>query len=155
MPQGPGYILKPTAVFLAICLAALALFAPAAALAQFVDTTPQSEVSSAEIDLLVQSLQDPAARAKLIAELKALRAAQEKAEGVQEEPGLGAMLLATLSENVRQASDGMVTVANALLNAPKIVAWVAQQARDPAVRNLWFELIWKVAAILAAAMAVA
>ena len=132
----------------------MAFLAPATAVAQFVDTTPASEVSSAEIEVLVQSLQDPEARAKLIAELKALQAAQEKAEGVQEEPGLGAMLLATLSENVRQASDGLLAVATALLNAPKIVAWAAEQARDPAVRNLWFELIWKIAAILTAAMTI-
>ena len=101
----------------------------------------------------MQSLQDPEARAKLIAQLKAMQAAQAKAEGVQEEPGLGAMLLATLSDNVREASDGLMAVATALLNAPMIVAWSAEQARDPAVRNLWFDLIWKIAAILAAAMA--
>jgi small conductance mechanosensitive channel len=46
-------------------------------------------------------------------------------------------------------------VATALPNARRIVAWIAEQARDPAVRNLWFELIWKIAAILAAAMAAA
>ncbi len=143
-----------TALVLAVCLAAMALLAPAPASAQFIDTASAPEVSSAEIEVLVQSLQDPEARAKLIAQLKAMQAAQEKAEGVQEEPGLGAMLLATLSENVRQASDGLVAVATALLNAPMIVAWAAEQARDPAVRNLWFELIWKIAAILTAAMTI-
>ncbi|MFM9843121.1 MAG: mechanosensitive ion channel domain-containing protein [Dongiaceae bacterium] len=139
---------------LATCLAAMTFLAPATAAAQFAEAAPAPEVSSAEIEVLVQSLQDPEARAKLIAQLKALRAAQETAEGVQEEPGLGAMLLATLSENVRQASDGLVAVATALLNAPMIVAWAAEQARDPAVRNLWFELIWKIALILAAAMTI-
>lgn len=143
-----------TALVLAVCLAAIALLSPATSRAQFVETAPAPEVSSAEIEVLVQSLQDPAARAKLIAELKALQAAQKKAEGTEEEPGLGAMLLATLSENVRDASDGLVVVATALLNAPMIVAWAAEQARDPAVRNLWFELIWKIAAILTAAMTI-
>lgn len=142
-----------TALVLAACLAAMAFIAPATAAAQFIDTTKQQEVSSAEIEVLVQSLQDPEARAKLIAQLKAMQAAQAKAEGMHEEPGLGAMLLATLSENVRQASDGLVTVATALLNAPMIVAWAAEQARDPAVRDLWFELIWKIAATLGVAMA--
>ena len=141
-----------TALVIAACLAAMAFLSPATAAAQFIDTTKQAEVSSAEIEVLVQSLQDPEARAKLIAQLKAMQAAQQKAEGVQEEPGLGAMLLASLSENVREASDGLVAVATALLNAPMIVAWAAEQARDPAVRSLWFELIWKIAAILAAAM---
>ena len=143
-----------TALVLAACLAALALLAPATATAQFTDTTKQQEISSAEIEVLVQSLQDPEARAKLIAQLKAMQAAQATAEGVQEEPGLGAMLLATLSDNVRDASDGLVAVATALLNAPRIVAWIAEQARDPAVRDLWFELIWKIAAILIAAMTI-
>ena len=142
-----------TALVIAACLAAMAFLSPATAVAQFIDSTKQAEVSSAEIEVLVQSLQDPEGRAKLIAQLKAMQAAQQKAEGVQEEPGLGAMLLASLSENVRQASDGLVAVATALLNAPMIVAWAAEQARDPAVRSLWFELIWKIAAILAAAMA--
>ncbi len=143
-----------TALVLAACLAAIALLSPATARAQFVETAPAPEVSSAEIEVLVQSLQDPEARAKLVAQLKAMQAAQAKAEGVEEEPGLGAMLLATLSENVREASDGLVAVASALLNAPMIVAWAAEQARDPAVRSLWFELIWKIAAILTAAMAI-
>jgi small conductance mechanosensitive channel len=143
-----------TALVLAACLAAMAFLAPAPAAAQFIDTTKQQEVSSAEIEVLVQSLQDPEARAKLIVQLKAMQAAQKKAEGAEEEPGLGAMLLATLSDNVREASDGLVTVATVLLNAPRIVAWIAEQARDPAVRNLWFELIWKIAAILAAAMTI-
>jgi small conductance mechanosensitive channel len=143
-----------TALVLAACLAAMAFLAPATAMAQFVETTAAPEVSSAEIEVLVQSLQDPEARAKLIAQLKAMQAAQKKAEGAEEEPGLGAMLLATLSDNVREASDGLVMVATALLNAPMIVAWGAEQLRDPTVRSLWFELLWKIAAVLAAAMAV-
>lgn len=150
-------MLIPWANRLARALAAAGLAAllliPAAAVAQTAETAAAPEVSSAEIEKLVQTLQDPDARAKLIAELKALRAAQDKAEGVTEDPGLGALMLSTMSENIREASEGLTTVTTALLNPAKLLGWFTEQIRNPSVRNLWIESLWKIAAILAAAMA--
>jgi moderate conductance mechanosensitive channel len=150
-------MLIPWANRLARALAAAGLAAllliPAAAVAQTAETPAAPEVSSAEIEKLVQTLEDPEARAKLIAELKALKAAQDKAEGVTEEPGLGALMLSTLSDNIREASEGLTTVTTALLNPAKLLGWFTEQIRNPTVRNLWIESLWKIAAILAAAMA--
>src|SRR5262245_59359275 len=77
------------AAFVAAMLLALA---PAPA-AQAQQAAPAPEMSSVELQKLVQTLEDPAERGRLIAELKALQQAQQKAEGVSEEPGLGALLL--------------------------------------------------------------
>ncbi|HEY7689938.1 MAG TPA: hypothetical protein VH835_14665, partial [Dongiaceae bacterium] len=85
-------------------------------IAQAQQTAPAPEMSSVELQKLVQTLEDPEDRGRLIAELKALQQAQQKAEGAMEEPGLGALLLSTLSDNIRQASDMLTTVTAALLN---------------------------------------
>jgi small-conductance mechanosensitive channel len=137
----------------AACVAALLLALAPPSVAQAQEAAAPPEVSSAEIDKLVQSLEDPDSRAKLVAELKALKAAQDKAEGVGEEPGLGAILLSTLSDNIREASEGLATVTTAILNPAALIGWFKDQFNNPAIRNLWLESLWKIAAILAAAMA--
>jgi moderate conductance mechanosensitive channel len=150
----PIVLFRPLArALVAACLAALLLAMAPPVVAQTQDTTATPGVSGAELDKLVQSLEDPAARARLIAELKALKAAQDKAEGVGEDPGLGAILLSTLSDNIREASEGLATVTTAILNPATLIGWFNEQFGNPTVRNLWIESLWKIAAILAAAMA--
>src|SRR5262245_55557083 len=136
------------------CIAALLLALALPVAAQTTSTEKPPEVNSAEIEKLVQQLEDPDARAKLIAELKALKAAQDKAEGVTEEPGLGALVLTTLSDNMREASDGLTAVTTALLNPTELIGWFSERINNPEIRNIWLEALWKIAAILAAAMAV-
>jgi small conductance mechanosensitive channel len=111
-------------------------------------------MSEQDIDALVATLEDPAAREKLIQQLKALKAAQAReAEAVAPE-GLGAILLASLSEQVRQASDALVSTATAVLDLPQIVTWTIAQLSDQEVRERWFEVILKIGIILIAAWAV-
>src|SRR5262245_49487024 len=113
--------------FTAACVAALLLTLVPLSVARAQEAAAPPEVSSAEIDKLVQSLEDPDARAKLIAELKTLKAAQDKAEGVGEEPGLGAILLSTLSENIREVSESLTTITTAILNPAAVIGWFNTQ----------------------------
>ncbi|MGH6932138.1 MAG: mechanosensitive ion channel family protein [Dongiaceae bacterium] len=110
-------------------------------------------LSQQQIDELVTTLEDPAARDKLIGQLKALRAIQRQAAETAEPEGLGAAMLNLLSQQMRQASDALVGAAAMLLDAPRLLSWFARQAADPAARQRWLEVIVKLAVILAAAMA--
>ncbi|MGH6926847.1 MAG: hypothetical protein ACREEV_00920, partial [Dongiaceae bacterium] len=67
--------------------------------------------------------------------------------------GLGAILLASLSEQVRQVSDALVTTATAILDLPQIVSWTIAQLGDREVRERWFEVVLKIGIILFAAWA--
>ncbi len=118
------------------------------------DQAPASAaVSDKEIDDLVRTLQDPAARDKLVQQLQALKAAQAQPAQPVQPQGLGAILLGSLSEQVRKVSDALVTTATAILDLPQAVAWLGQQASDPAVRARWVEVVLKIGLILLMALA--
>src|SRR5262249_54061197 len=110
-------------------------------------------VSAKEIDDLVSALQDPAARDKLIRQLQALKAAQAQASQTAAPQGLGAIVLASVSEQVRKVSDALVTTATAILDLPQAVTWLGQQASDPAVRARWIEVVLKIVLLLLVALA--
>ena len=117
------------------------------------DPTPAPVASDKEIDDLVTTLQDPAARDKLIQQLKALKAAQAHQTQTVTPNGLGAVLLAALSEQVGKISDAFVSTATAVLNLPQGVAWVAQQASDPTVQDYWIEVTLKILVVLLVSLA--
>ena len=85
-------------------------------------------VSQQDIDALLATLEDPAARDKLIQQLKTLKAVQAQQAQTVEPEGLGAILLSSLSERVREASDALVTTATAILDLPNIVGDIAGRA---------------------------
>src|SRR5262249_36724180 len=109
-------------------------------------------VSEQDVDALLATLEDPAARDKLIQQLKALKAVQAQQAQTVEPEGLGAILLSSLSERVRKASDALVTTATAILDLPSVISWAASQLADPAVRARWLEVLIKIAIILAIAL---
>jgi small conductance mechanosensitive channel len=151
MPTDP--VCRLARILLAGFLALLLLLPSSDAPAQTAESPAEAGMSGAELEQLVRTLEDPQARARLIAELKALKAAQDKAAGIEEEPGLGALLLSTLSENIREASDEIGSIAAAVEKAPRLIGWFREQATNPHARAMWLDLLWKIAAILAAAMA--
>jgi small conductance mechanosensitive channel len=133
-----------------LCLLALALLPLAPAPAQ--EQGGQApEVSAQEIDALVATLEDPAAREKLVQQLRALKAAQAREAQTVEPEGLGAIVLASLSEQVRQISDALVATATAVLDLPQFLSWTIAQLNDPEVRDRWFEVVLKIGIILIAA----
>jgi len=109
-------------------------------------------VSEQDIDALLATLEDPAAREKLIQQLKALKAVQAQQAQTVEPEGLGAILLSSLSERVREASDALVTTATAILDLPSVVSWTASQLADPTVRARWLEVLVKIGIILLVAL---
>ena len=117
------------------------------------DSPPASVATDKQIDDLVTTLQDPAARDKLIQQLNALKAAQAQQTQAVTPDGLGALVLASLSEEVSKISDAFVTTATAVLDLPQDLAWAAQQAADPDVRARWLEVILKIALVLLVSLA--
>jgi len=113
-------------------------------------------VSQQDVDALLATLEDPAARDKLIQQLKTLKAVQaqqaQQAQTVEPE-GLGAILLSALSDRVRQASDALVATATAVLDVPSSLGVIVAKLADPGERARWLEVLVKIAIILAIGLA--
>jgi len=105
--------------------------------------------SEAELRALVGTLQDEAARGKLIAQLNALIAARAAVEKPAAPSGAGWRIMAALSERIDEISTAIVAAARVLVDAPALIGWLGSQWRDSAARALWIETVWKVALALA------
>ncbi len=97
----------------------------------------------AEVEQLVATIEDPAARQKLVAQLKLLVAADNGAtEG--EEGGL----LPLISDQMQELSDEILATVGAFAEAGHVVDWVEQQVGDPKARNHWSDVLGKLLAVL-------
>jgi small conductance mechanosensitive channel len=111
-------------------------------------------VSEQDVDALLATLQDPVARDKLIQQLKTLKAVRAQQAQTVEPEGLGAILLSSLSDRVREASDALVATATAVLDFPNLVSWTTGQLADPDRRRHWGEVLLSIGITLLAALAV-
>jgi small conductance mechanosensitive channel len=111
-------------------------------------------VSQQDVDALLATLEDPVARDKLIQQLKTLKAVQAQQAQTVEPEGLGAILLSSLSERVREASDALVATATAVLDFPNLVTWGVEQLSDPDRRRHWADVLLNIGITLIAALAV-
>ena len=134
-------------IFLA--LAGLLLLGPNAAEAQVLpDIAPKAPADTTTEDMktLLDTLEDPAAREKLAAQLRAMIAAQE-----EEKPGAGERLMTALSDGVESATEQIGGASEALTNVPAVVNWINVQIADPAVRDAIFAAILKLIVVFGAA----
>lgn len=136
-------------------LAALALLFGGAARAQLAGVRPPPAappaVSSAEIDALVRTLEDPGARGQLIEQLRTLSAARQAA-GAPAGPDLIERALASISTGIAAIGDDVGATALALNDLPHLTVWLDRQLHDPALVEAWSILFAKLAAVLAAAI---
>jgi small conductance mechanosensitive channel len=123
---------------------------PAAAQLQ---TTQIPAVTEQDIDSLLTTLEDPAAREKLIRQLRALKAAQAREAEAAEPEGIGAVLLSSLSEQVQQVSGALIATAGTVLDLPELISRAADDMADPEVRGRWLDLVLKVGIVLILALA--
>jgi small-conductance mechanosensitive channel len=108
--------------------------APAAAPAH---ATP-APVSVDELQRLVETLADAQERAKLVAQLQALIAAQ-RGLGEQAAEGPGTWL-ERLSGQIDAVSAEVVAVAGVVLDAPSWIDWFRRQASDAQSRGVWLAI---------------
>ncbi len=132
--------------FLAPLLLALLIVFPATA----ADEAPAaSPPETQQLERLVKTLEDDAARKAFIGDLKALIAAQKAKEAEAEKP-IGAQILETLSQKAEETGRHLAETASAVIDLPSLARWVKAGLSDPERRQAWLWLVLKIAAILAA-----
>ena len=89
-----------------------------------------------ELERLVDTLQDDAARAKLVAELRALIAAQRS---VAAEKPAATAILGQLSQQIDALTGEILAGVAVIVDAPRLFGWARHQVSDPAARRLWIE----------------
>ncbi|HEY1260510.1 MAG TPA: mechanosensitive ion channel domain-containing protein, partial [Stellaceae bacterium] len=139
--------------------------------AQAAEPAPAAPVSEAELERLVGTLQDPAARARLVAELQALIAAQRAAAppspsvpvaptaparaAAEPTPQKAAIVLfGRLSKQVDAATGEILAGAAVVVDAPRLVGWIEHQVANPAARNRWITAGYAVALVFGLAILV-
>ena len=133
-------------VLLLLTMLILPLSAPIAA--EGTGDVAVPEIDPAKVESLVKTLEDPAAREKLIEQLKTLNAVQDAEDppDTVEEIGLG--LITLITDRVSAGANAMVEFSSAIVDLPDIVDWVIDQATEPNLRSYWVDLFTKLAVIL-------
>jgi moderate conductance mechanosensitive channel len=121
-----GILWGPRALF--VCLA-IVLAAP-------VRAAEPPPASPDELEQLVHTLENDAARAKLVDQLRALIAAKQAAE--KGKPAAAA-LFGQLSEQVDAFSGEILAGATMVVDAPRLFGWARAQISNPAARHVWAE----------------
>ncbi|HEX7200550.1 MAG TPA: hypothetical protein VF213_13790, partial [Dongiaceae bacterium] len=142
--------------FLRFCLLILFLGLAGEAGAQPAPPPAGSQIPSvdpAALDHLIQTLQDPKTRDQFLADLKTLRAAQQK---IAPQPtiaalprALGADILEAMSNAFGRFRDGVEELRGSLGDPGRLWAWLRGQVEDPGRRALLIEFLWQLVLILA------
>ena len=89
-----------------------------------------------ELDRLVDTLQNDSARAKLVADLRALIAAQR---GAAAEKPAAVTFFGQLSQQIDVLTGEILAGVAVVVDAPRLYGWARQQVTDPAARAQWIE----------------
>jgi small-conductance mechanosensitive channel len=111
-------------------------------------TTP---VTAEDLQDLVNTIQNPAARQKLVTELQALIAAQRGAQ--PKAPAAAAHeFFATLLDEAHAVGNEILQAATVVVDAPRVVAWVREQAANNHTRHRWLVIGARLAVVLGLAI---
>ena len=138
---------------LVFVLIALGLCSNRPASAQEAEAVPV-EINRSQVDSLISTLKDDAARAKLIEQLRLLTQAQENSQPQLITDGLGARLLSLISERVEYVSKSLAQAGDAIYSVPMALRWISREAADPVERGHWIETAIKVVLVLGLATAI-
>jgi len=123
-----------SAFLLLLCVATIL---PAAAEADAPAPAAQpAPVTVDELERLVGTLQDDAARAKLVADLRALIAVQR---GATAEKPAATVIFGQLSQQIDAFTGEILAGVAVIVDAPRLFGWARHQVSDPAARRLWTE----------------
>lgn len=142
----------------AVLLAGLCWLLPAdGAPAQTIPGTPApapAKQTTADIENLIKTLDDPKARDALKQQLQLLLQAQRGDQGTQEvveKQGLGAQLLGTISDHVESVSNTLVSLVEAIADMPQRAEEASLLLTDPQRRAYWFDVVIDLVGVLATA----
>ena len=130
-------------------LAVMALFSGAGTTAFAADPAP-AETSPENLEKLVETLEDADRREGLVRDLKALIATQRGSAADAEPPGLGARILAELTERVGGVSEQLVLAAAIVFELPVALAGLRDGLADEETRTRWFDVLGRLLLVLAA-----
>ena len=111
------------------------------------------EVGPEDLESLLATVEDEDRRQVLIGQLKALIEARRAMAPARQAEGLGARLIATVSERTREIGEQVFGVARALSDFPVLLEWLRRQATDGQARAFWLWLLFKLAAVFAVGVA--
>jgi len=124
------------AAFLLLLCVATVLPAVARAEAPPPAASASAPVTVDELDRLVDTLQNDSARAKLVADLRALIAAER---GVAAEKPAAVTFFGQLSQQIDVLTGEILAGVAVVVDAPRLYGWARQQVTDPAARVQWIE----------------
>ncbi len=126
---------------------ALALVAVSPVLGQTDPPAPDA----AEVRALIETLEDDAARERMLGQLRLLI---EAAEGAAPAPAtdLGTAVLGGFSKRIAELSAGFADLFARGGGAARVGRWFGEQFETPERRDLWVEVIWKLAVVVAAGL---
>ncbi|MFY8095471.1 MAG: mechanosensitive ion channel domain-containing protein [Niveispirillum sp.] len=134
---------RPIRLLLSCLLFTLTLLAAQPTPAQSAPATDQP--SAAEVDRLISTLEDPAKRDALLAQLKALKAVDKP---TAEPQTISSRALDTLSDRIDLFSQQVAAASRAVIDSPHAVRWLNQQVADPVKRDAWTLLALHLAGII-------
>lgn len=108
-------------------------------------------VTADDLQNLVDTIQDPVARKKLVIELQGLIAVQR---GVHKTSPSHALrnFFASLADGAHAIGDEVLAAATVAVDAPRIVSWLRDQASNEQTRHGWYEVSTRLAVILGLAL---
>ena len=112
-------------------------------------TPPAPAIDREQLQGLVATLEDPGARDRFVAQLKALIASSKAAEpaGQAELETLGVDFAAELGARMHVFADSIARVGLAMVDVPDMWRWLVAQAKA-GTRNYWYEVVGKLTAVL-------
>ncbi len=139
--------------------------APAPAAAAPAEPAASSDPTPEQMQAMIATLEDPAARARLVEQLRALVAAQkglDQAKAEEEEAPaastlpetIGASALSFLAERMDVLSRQLVQVGNVFKELPGAIDWANRQMEDPSARDRWVQIAIQLTMILTAGLVV-
>ena len=113
------------------------------------EAPPAPAIDPDQLQGLVTTLEDPAARERFVAQLKALIASGKAAEpaGQAELEALGIDFAAELGARMHVFAASIARVALAMVDVPDMWRWLVAQA-EAGTRNYWYEVVGKFTAVL-------
>ncbi|MEE8623200.1 MAG: hypothetical protein V3T27_04860, partial [Alphaproteobacteria bacterium] len=109
-------------------------------------------VAVSDLEDLARTIEDDAARARFLKELRAAIEARKRAAPDEAAPetveSLGARMIFTISAEIRDASAKVLAAAEALRDLPGLGSWIERQMTEEEARGFWFELFGTLALVL-------
>jgi small conductance mechanosensitive channel len=116
----------------------------------------ETQATRADLQELLQTLQDPAKRDALARQIETLLKVQQQQAAVPApKRGLGARTLATLSMGFQQVSQFMEQVGRGFGDSGHLLSWLEIQGSDPTLRGMWLDIATDLALSLGGGLIVA